>query len=480
MNSKWTTMSRSFQKRSSALFLLFSIGCFLATCWYSLKHAQFQSVVNSRVVGIYEIKGPISGDYDGGERKNDNLILLPDNRTVYKAIPLVDGNDDANGAGLDVGQAMNDSIDHDQLENISCRYLYGKADGSKDVTFCNMTQSLDYTVGQWVKNCEAQSILRGNGTTLHDYAYSPIAIRKYEGMGGTMKSKSCAKLADRVNTVQYYWQPDSCSWLPFDGQHMRSVLEANKMLMVGDSLMGQFWESMQLLIGSDVPYHKSYILVNHKTLRPMSHDDVTACRALRSKVESKLREKEQVTEEPYEWMSEVENALWVDTCPSYSTKLYHRETTTLDWTYKLNDSKILVLLTGHHWRKEDRSLSVVFPKMIKHLVEYLEDRKYTGKIIVVTAPIGHEKCEQYHVPLTEAPAPVVTKYNWERISEVEHLWMDAFSTSPLMENFHILNVSFSYLRPDAHFGSGDCLHYCSAGVPDSWVHAMYNLLLQIL
>ncbi|KNC80997.1 hypothetical protein SARC_06657 [Sphaeroforma arctica JP610] len=341
-----------------------------------------------------------------------------------------------------------------------------------------MVASADYTQGLWINNCAEKSILSHG--SLHKYTYTQSAIEEFGSAGGTAKSKSCDEKLDRVNTVQFYWQPNTCALQPFEEKQMRQILKDHRILMVGDSLMGQMWESMQLLSGMDVPYHKSYMLVNHKTLFPMDHSDVMECRRLREWVISDGADSDEISATRYAWMNATEGQLWEDICPTFTSKQYHRETSTLDWTYKLADTDVLVLATGHHFQKEDRTLSKAFPQMIKNLIKYLRRIKYTGKIIVSTAPPGHENCDEYRVPISKTPAPVPTEYHWEGITAVEFLWNETFHKSSLRDNFYILNVTFSDLRPDAHFSQGDCLHYCSAGVPDSWVHALYNLLLQVL
>ncbi|KNC74870.1 hypothetical protein SARC_12592, partial [Sphaeroforma arctica JP610] len=209
--------------------------------------------------------------------------------------------------------------------------------------------------------------------------------------------------------------------------------------------------------------------------------DIEVCQRLRDRILENSLDTDMITQGPAAWMSAQEAQLWETQCPLYLNSQYHRALSTLDWPAQLNDTKVLVLMTGHHWQREETPLGPKYEVMVANLVKYLEDANYQGKIIISTSPVGHENCIKYKEPYAATPKPTATRYNWERVTTVEHMWQEAFDNSPLNPNSHILNISFSILRPDAHFvGGGDCLHYCTAGLPDTWVHVLYNLLLQVL
>lgn len=91
-------------------------------------------------------------------------------------------------------------------------------------------------------------------------------------------STSSPKCCQAAYAVSYtLLRPHSCDLLSFNNMLMAEMLRTRKMYFVGDSLTEQFVNSMKALTGTSPLFNKSYILVNHKTLRPMAGEDWLQC-----------------------------------------------------------------------------------------------------------------------------------------------------------------------------------------------------------
>jgi hypothetical protein len=120
-------------------------------------------------------------------------------------------------------------------------------------------------------------------------------------------------------------------------------------------------------------------------------------------------------------------------------------------------------------------------------VREFEDRFKGAVIVFRTSTPGHYGCNRYDTPIDNVPVLNASndRYNWRKPIAAELEWQNAFAQTRLADNFHYLNVSMSIYRPDAHAEfklrnnrtSEDCLHWCLPGIPDTWNHLLYNLLM---
>ena len=102
-------------------------------------------------------------------------------------------------------------------------------------------------------------------------------------------------------------------------------------------------------------------------------------------------------------------------------------------------------------------------------------------LVYRSTPPGHADCQNFSEPLL-SPQPLSSlprRFNWDRFGHQNEL------AKPLVEA--VLGVfwdvnAMTELRADGHLegGRNDCLHYCMPGPVDTWVQALYNLLMQAL
>ena len=98
---------------------------------------------------------------------------------------------------------------------------------------------------------------------------------------------------------------------------------------------------------------------------------------------------------------------------------------------------------------------------------------------------GHYECSKFGAPQHVSPGGV-DKFQWQLPEILNHHWSLVASKIPSLNGrFFVLNTSASsVLRPDAHranagSGTSECLHFCTPGLPRSWIELLYNLLLKL-
>jgi hypothetical protein len=344
----------------------------------------------------------------------------------------------------------------------ACRYLPGVRHDSAQR--CNMLDFPPrYARGRWIRNCEF-SDARGSLPPLEYAKLDNATLMKLYSDGNVFRMNfACSdhhSEEHRRQLLHYYWQPHSCHLAAYDTTRMRLMLSRHKFLFVGDSIMWQTALSLEYMSGVSVPYARSFILVNHRTLSPMTAQDLHFCAEM-----ARLGLKD-------------------DLCPEEQP--YHRALRTLNWTLLLPDTDVLVFSVGHHWWKEDKNFTL-FKTMAERLTTFLA-RHFPGKIaIFVSAVWGHPYCLHYKVPLDTIPLSNETDtddiFHWKRAIRVQEAFRLAIAEHAQMSlppRMVYLYMNHTALRPEAHYKPGiDCLHYCQPGVVDTWVHFLYNLFLDL-
>ncbi|GJP41837.1 hypothetical protein CLOM_g1474 [Closterium sp. NIES-68] len=129
---------------------------------------------------------------------------------------------------------------------------------------------------------------------------------------------------------------------------------------------------------------------------------------------------------------------------------------------------------------------------LKTLKNYVESSGFAGKAVVMGVSPSH-----YIVPeagMKEGKCDVNHPMTWNQTQEVRR--MDSRSFEMRKVQLQVLKGSklryvdvlpMSFWRPDGHLskwttpggntGKHDCLHWCEAGVTDSWLEMLYNTLL---
>lgn len=336
-------------------------------------------------------------------------------------------------------------------------------------TRCKMTAfPALYAQGKWIKNCDRSDT---------SYALDPIAYARIRpkafpaallrGRDLFHKTFACSdyhSLSHQKQIMHYYWQPSSCNLLAFDRVQQTLMLLRNKFLFVGDSVMWQTVSSLKYLTGMEPSYRRSFILVNHKTLRPMTTEEIQLC-----------------TKHPNQYLDPNSS------CPS--DQPYHRSIATLNWTKDLDKVDVLVFSVGHHWWKEDKNFSK-FSAMAAQFTQFLSENFKGKAAILVSATWGHRYCNEYDSPITFIPLVNDTDdiFHWKRAMLVQEVFrvqiakymksIEHMTTS--RPKMYYLYMNHTSLRPEAHYKPGiDCLHFCQPGVVDTWVHMLFNLFYDI-
>jgi hypothetical protein len=207
---------------------------------------------------------------------------------------------------------------------------------------------------------------------------------------------------------------------------MQAQIEHNfgPTLFVGDSLLGQFFRGWERLTGAkNSAFFKSYSLVNSYTLMPMGPEDLAACE-----------------HSSVPWPRVANATGVVMPCPPLrSTPALknaigdakyltggHSVLSNLQWTEQLLDKskkwETLVLMTGHHWWKEQYYISmhedrgckpkgatledafkvvsdqnatcetfgVKYPIMVENVARFLATSGFKGRVVFVTSPQGEK------------------------------------------------------------------------------------------
>eukprot|EP00048_Salpingoeca_helianthica_P019019 m.243899 g.243899 ORF g.243899 m.243899 type:complete len:408 (+) comp28849_c0_seq1:57-1280(+) len=340
-----------------------------------------------------------------------------------------------------------------------CQYLPGVAFNSPQR--CSMLEFPPYYArGHWVRNCNF-SEARGELAPLQYAELDNATLMKLYSDGNVFRMNfACSdhhSVEKRRQLLHYYWQPHTCHLAAYNTERMRGILSRHRFLFVGDSIMWQTALSIEYMSGIKVPYARSFILVNHRTLSPMTKEELEYCAEM------------QRIDAPD------------DSCPQELP--YHRALRTLNWTLLLPETDVLVFSVGHHWWKEDKDFTR-FKTMADRFTAFLA-KHFPGKIaIFVSAVWGHRYCLFYDSPLETIPLSNETDtddiFHWKRAIRVQESFRLAIAEHTHQRGTHphmvYLYMNHTALRPEAHYKPGiDCLHYCQPGVVDTWVHFLYNL-----
>eukprot|EP00123_Amoebidium_parasiticum_P020250 comp4598_c0_seq1/m.803 comp4598_c0_seq1/g.803 ORF comp4598_c0_seq1/g.803 comp4598_c0_seq1/m.803 type:complete len:605 (-) comp4598_c0_seq1:246-2060(-) len=405
----------------------------------------------------------------------------------------------------------------------TCRYLYGTGENicnmidrvGKIALATNTSGASEYNKGEWVRNCNAEILSRvyPNNTVspveAWRYAYNISRNETRYALfteGGVRYHFPCfnesdkTRSAQKADTLNFYWQPDSCGLHSFDAQNMQRIFANHNILFVGDSLLGQLARSIRELSGlseyierpninsaggsfiakrgdSTMRFIKSFTLINHRNLQVMPPDIYELCASKEPRLLRDFPGGNQTEIEAENGRIRQLQKRRNDYCPprhDHKHLLSHAS-----WARNLTGVDVLIFNTGHHWNREGFDN---YKKMVHNVVKYLAEN-FSGKVVFMSTSPGHVECMKYREP-TAKPIPnpsLLDVYHWEGPKEHESIWGREFAQTPLVSNFTYFHVDgMSLLRPDGHPTEQDCLHYCVPGVPDTWSQALYNLLLQFL
>jgi len=326
--------------------------------------------------------------------------------------------------------------------------------------------------------------------------------------------------------MQYAWRPhNDCRFSPiglFSHSEYRSWASqiesaVGPVLFVGGSVLSQLFTAFQALTGGATrsQFHRSDVLVNSYTLRPMTPADIDACIAAGPSPPAALA------------------------CPrqDYHWEVAPHRLSELKWTSALEGKQrnpgalvayqTLVLNVGIEWWKEylypssyppacltDGGVNhaylprtslgvpysihapgcevfgVKYQQMAQGVARYLQraSRAFSGHVILVTSPPGVERCSTVthpgprpepapYNPITDEPT-MMARYYYDSHRYAETVWKHAFQQWAPRLRFSVLNITqMSALRGDSRVNS-DCDQFCLPGLPHVWAEMLLRLLEQ--
>lgn len=240
----------------------------------------------------------------------------------------------------------------------------------------------------------------------------------------------CDRRAGRVEVhdmQKYHWVPSHCSLLAFDATRFCNLLGSKRMLFIGDSTMSQTARTLMNLIRAQKPY-----------------PEASAC---------------------------LNNVIY-----AHSNHIMEINSTRYDWAdfVLMYDPHIVILGTGAHFHSVEH-YETLMKTFARDFVHFQERRVSTyiplGKLSNHTISFVWKSINPGHLNCTHATMPVETKasidasldrYSWGLFDTYDTISRDL----ALRHNMSYLDMYPLALRPDAHPGGNDCLHYCASGPLD--------------
>ncbi|RUS19953.1 hypothetical protein BC937DRAFT_86668 [Endogone sp. FLAS-F59071] len=266
------------------------------------------------------------------------------------------------------------------------------------------------------------------------------------------------------NAMEWSWQPNSCSLLPFNPTRFISHLEENPLLLLGDSITSHQFTSLSCMLSKGTHrVHDPFDLMPELTMR---------------------------------WRVQLqsENSAKVNKTIAMFTRT--------DYLVRSRDLQIVRPGEdpGVHWKKKTfptnlpilEAYSIMIDRVLNHFVtEYPHARVFVRGSIY-----GHLNCSQYTEPFTTPKSPTLTPetYNWNDILPMNEMWKASYCDTNMFVSAEIqppmynairtlnnpqityLDISFTELRGDGHSDPEipDCLHYLQPGPMELWNKLLYH------
>jgi hypothetical protein len=115
--------------------------------------------------------------------------------------------------------------------------------------------------------------------------------------------------------------------------------------------------------------------------------------------------------------------------------------------------------------------------MVQVVAKFITRHGFKGRVVLVTSPSGAWGCNPGQTPGRSKDQS--GKWSWSMPAVHEPIWRREFALLAPQTPFYYLNITpASNLRRDLH-PEGDCLHYCSPGVPDLWADMLFSFAEQL-
>ena len=216
------------------------------------------------------------------------------------------------------------------------------------------------------------------------------------------------------------WTPDFCNFDSFDPHSFDRLLANRTLLVVGDSLAHQQYQSLwelfnkeQLIVSGKFPAAR---LWSGGTMR-ISHDHLMVAEG------EKTVTKQSLSVNPQS-----------------------------QWATLAREADIIVFNTGHHYWTQDPSFEY-YSEMVRSIFRFMRDYLKTQLLLFRSSNMGHEFPENFERPI-EHPYVLSTPgewaTHWYQLRQAEHIWSELASEYEIQDRFQVLNISFTDGRADAH------------------------------
>ncbi|KAL0389177.1 UNVERIFIED_CONTAM: protein trichome birefringence-like 38 [Sesamum calycinum] len=246
--------------------------------------------------------------------------------------------------------------------------------------------------------------------------------------------------------LKYRWQPDGCDLPRFDGGDFLRRMKGKKIMFVGDSVSSNHWQSLVCLLNQAVSGSNITRVTSDTTSTVVFQD------------------------------------YGVSVTMFLSHYLVDIEQERVEWDYIENDGKIVkdmdrmdafhkALTTWANWVNSE-----VNPLKTSVFFQGISPSHYNG---TEWNEPGAKDCSRETAPLEGSTYPGGEP---SAAAVVKQVLRSNISPSKPVRLLDI--TTLSQLRKDGHpskynaFAGTDCLHWCVAGVPDTWNRLLYAELLQ--
>jgi hypothetical protein len=278
-----------------------------------------------------------------------------------------------------------------------------------------------------------------------------------------------SKCQSRVGEIAiWYWQPDSCNLRTFNAITFDHMMANKTLLIVGDSLGAQQYESLKRLLEPVI-----------RTLDPEGAK------------KGPLYRKD---EEGFQLLSNgsIIFAHHLYLVGDDADTKWDQQSNSFEhvrWSVHARHADYVVFNTGQHWCKLDAEF-VLYTAMVDTVLEHIAKQHKCPFFMFRTTNRGHVVPDQFLRPLSspEDYEPGLHPHfdQWKQIQQREEVWETLIQRHGLSRRVKVLNVSFTDARGDAHVNNrlvaldqleafpevrpsySDQLHYCLPGVPDYW------------
>mmetsp|Transcript_28846 Transcript_28846/g.65166 ORF Transcript_28846/g.65166 Transcript_28846/m.65166 type:complete len:389 (+) Transcript_28846:53-1219(+) len=306
---------------------------------------------------------------------------------------------------------------------------------------------------------------------------------------------------------KYSWVPDNCELPAFQAEHMRSIANRQGIVMIGDSLVRNMYESLHMLLR--VPTHITFTSQNYFgcLTRPMASSTLVANTTndyeYKSSILRKAVEELAGAGRAVEQFGDAgQNLISEGAGGSFDVGL---DRANLGFLKPIRNNTIVLIGGGHHFAHRGNRYSwqgmalndtggninvEAYRLALTNVVRKLEDMRFTGHVILQTyspahyfvgdwdtSPPGY--CDGHTEPRNDIKE--YTDLGSTTFSSIEdtNLMLHSLVTESTLK-IKILDITgMSWGRADAHPGQdsrNDCSHWCLPGLPDVWNQAFLSLL----